>query len=69
MTTDKVDLTLSGEDAAELAKLLRIPRLGDGRYGWRGLLRAAASLREMKIRQVQANLAYEVEIQMTAIEP
>ena len=61
--TDKVDLTITGEDAAELAKLLRIPRLGDGRYGWLGLLAAAAALREMKVREVQANLGYEIVLQ------
>ena len=57
---------MSGEDAAELAKLLRIPRLGNGRYGWLGLLRPAAALREMKIREVQAKLAYEIDVQTTA---
>jgi len=58
----QVDLELSGEDASEVAKLLKIPKLEKGIWGWRGILDQAARLRELRIRQLKADLGLEVTV-------
>ena len=37
-----VDFELTGADSAEVAGLLKIPKLEDGVWGWRGILEQGA---------------------------
>jgi hypothetical protein len=54
-----VDFELTGEDAAEVASLLKIPKLEQGIWGWRGILEQAARLRELRVGQLRSDLGYE----------
>lgn len=62
LAPDRGDAVASGPDAATLADALRWPALGQGRFGWRALLRPAAALRALKARQVANRLRLEVSI-------
>ena len=57
-----VDFELTGADSAEVAGLLKIPKLEDGVWGWRGILEQGAQLRELRVRQLRAELGYDVVV-------
>lgn len=59
---ERVDVIVTGADAAELAAVLRWPSLGDGAWGFRGLPRAGAALRVLSARRAIARLGLRVEV-------
>ncbi|MCB9678140.1 MAG: hypothetical protein H6737_23770 [Alphaproteobacteria bacterium] len=61
----RVNVLVTGEDAAEVAGLLKIPRLASGVYGWQGILEAAASLRELRVRELREQLGLDVTVERT----
>jgi len=57
-----VDFELTGEDAAEVASLLKIPTLQKGIWGWRRILEQAARLRELRVRQLISEVGYDCQV-------
>ncbi|MEZ4320801.1 MAG: hypothetical protein R3F61_25190 [Myxococcota bacterium] len=58
----RVDVLVTGEDAAEISQILKIPRIAPGTWGWRDVIPVAAELRVLRVRQLAAELGATVDV-------